>query len=52
MKPGDKYINNKLFFIQHILRELDAGTKHNKKSIEKICSYVQDYRQDTGKGVY
>jgi len=38
MKPDIKHINNKLFFIQHILRELDAGSKHNKKSIEKIAA--------------
>jgi len=29
---------NKTRFLQHILRELDAGAKHNKKSIEKIAA--------------
>jgi hypothetical protein len=32
---------NKTLFLQHIRRELDAGVKHNKKSIEKIAeSYL------------
>lgn len=29
---------NKTLFLQHIRKELDAGAKHNKKSIEKIAA--------------
>lgn len=29
---------NKTLFLQHVRRELDAGAKHNKKSIEKIAA--------------
>lgn len=32
---------NKALFLQHVRKELDAGTKHNKKSIEKIAASYQ-----------
>lgn len=35
---GMSSVINKTLFLQHIRRELDAGTKHNKKSIEKIAA--------------
>ncbi len=34
-------VTNKALFLQHISRQLDAGVKHNKKSIERIAASYQ-----------